>query len=484
MPQDFEGEFRKVAQDLAKKNRQVLLQRIGIFSILLGMAFYWISWLLKANPFVVGAGTTSLSFLLLLGVSGAVVFLGCRNSFLKSRPEFQNSPRLNFLRLSPIGRVLHHLRSTKRRYILGYSLLLVALIHRQNPSLFTIPVNNFVTELRYHPSPPSLTSPWPWKNQEKFHPLISSLPPSAETSIRSVATYISQREPDPYLQVKALHDYVIARVTYDNDVLEKSVRPLQDAKTVFATRKGVCEGYAKLFAALGQEIGLDVVTITGKVRDDLAPVDVIPLAMRAINSDSNWTLHAWNAVKIKGHWQIVDTTWDDRNNDQKTPIYSAEYLMPPPEAMILSHLPDLSAWQLTKHPISESTFEEQPLLTPQFFKEKLQLQSPRAYKTKVANKAVINIKHPSEYQKDIFAVFNPKEKHSLLSLLATSKNGLLSKPQVKPCQSSPTREDVSQVSCHLPTPGDYQVLLFSAWHETSSPKPTISALGQLSFHSH
>ena len=112
-----------------------------------------------------------------------------------------------------------------------------------------------------------------------------------EKSIKSVAEYIAQQESDPYLRIKALHDYVISRVTYDVNVLKTGLRPAQDAQTVFSTRKAVCEGYANLFMALGRAIGVDVVFIGGKVRRDLAPVDLIPTTLRLLNSNYDWTLY-------------------------------------------------------------------------------------------------------------------------------------------------------------------------------------------------
>jgi transglutaminase/protease-like cytokinesis protein 3 len=175
-----------------------------------------------------------------------------------------------------------------------------------------------MTHLAHNPTPPLSSSPWPWQEYQTIHPVIASLTPEVESSIKSVAQYIAKNESDPYLQIKAIHDYVVSRVTYDLDVLKTGRRPSQDARTVFKTHKAVCEGYANLFLELGQEVGLDVAYIRGKVRQDLAPLDLIPEAFRLINPTYDWTLHAWNAVKVGGYWQLVDTTWDDSRSDWST----------------------------------------------------------------------------------------------------------------------------------------------------------------------
>ena len=48
-----------------------------------------------------------------------------------------------------------------------------------------------------------------------LHPAVAALPADAESSIASVARHIAQRESDPWMRVKALHDYVADRVSYD-----------------------------------------------------------------------------------------------------------------------------------------------------------------------------------------------------------------------------------------------------------------------------
>lgn len=484
MPQDLEREFQQAAQKLVAKKRQFFILRNGIILILSCSVIGGIFFFLTSGFFVGDARSAGLTWLLLLGVCAAVLALGNLGFSVRSESAIQAPSPSVFPGWRTIGRVLQRLRPAKKKLILGYSLLLFALIYRLNPSLFTGPFGNLLIELRYRPIPPSQASPWPWNGQEELHPLIRSLPPDADRSIRSVAAYIFQREPNPYLQVKALHDYVISHVTYDNDVLEKGIRPLQDAKTVFRTGRGVCEGYAKLFAALAQEMGLDVVTINGKVRQDLVPLDIIPAAFRVLSPNADWTLHAWNAVKVKGEWQIVDTTWDDREAEDSTFVYSAEYLMPAPEVMIISHFPDQSAWQLIKRAKSPDAFEEQPILTPQFFRDGLHLNFPKTYKTKIGRRTVIEIRLPPQYQKDIFSGFASTKKESLLSLLATSKNQPALKQQLIPCHRLPGKDDISQISCDFPAPGLYQVLLSSAESAGSSARPSLRALGQLSFLAH
>ena len=368
------------------------------------------------------------------------------------------------------------------KFFIIFTILLVAIILQANPSLFTHSSNSskdFITRLKYNPIPPSLTSPWAWKNHETIHPIVTSLTPDIEKSIKSVANYIAQQESDPYLRIKALHDYVISRLTYDLNVLKTGIRPAQDAQTVFSTRKAVCEGYANLFMALGREIGVEVVFIGGKVRRDLAPVDLIPMTSRLLNSNYDWTLHAWNAVKVADNWQLVDTTWDDSDSGK----YSADYLMPPPEVMIASHFPQQSDWQLLHSPKNQVSFEKQLLLTPEFFIEKLQIVSPREYQTDVQRKALIEVKKPPTYQKKIVAFFAERKKFgfSVWSLPDSNPFTQENRANVKICQSQYKEGEITQISCQFPDRGDYQVILFSFEQGNDKVRKKMSPIVQLRF---
>lgn len=57
----------------------------------------------------------------------------------------------------------------------------------------------------------------------------------------------------------------------------------------------VCEGYAKAFKYLANQAGYECEMLQGV----------------GINSSGKKENHAWNAVKLKDTWYLVDCTWDD-----------------------------------------------------------------------------------------------------------------------------------------------------------------------------
>lgn len=78
---------------------------------------------------------------------------------------------------------------------------------------------------------------------------------------------------------KAVHDFVIERVVYDETGSRFGPGEALEGRAV-------CQGYALLAAGLFDEAGLENMLVLGPD-------------------------HAWNLVKVDGVWRHVDTVWDD-----------------------------------------------------------------------------------------------------------------------------------------------------------------------------
>ncbi|MEM9217775.1 MAG: transglutaminase domain-containing protein [Cyanobacteria bacterium P01_F01_bin.150] len=432
------------------KQRNAMLVDAGSALLLVGVGLilsYWCQYY----------GWTSIRSLTIMGSLGAIatVIIWCH---INQRPI-------------PFSPQLWRLTQGRPRHLIGLALGVLIVIYQANPNIVNVPVGEVFTRLTYAPSPHS-DSQWPWNNNTRLHPVIASLPVEAETSIESVARYIAWKEPNPTLQVKAIHDYVVQRLTYDRAVLETGQRPPQDARSVFVARTAVCEGYARLFQALGRAAGLDVVYLTGKVRRDLAPVDVIPKLLRVSHPRYDWTLHAWNAVKVDEHWYLVDTTWDDGST------YDASYLMLPPDAMIASHLPTLPSWQLRERSITRQQFEQFPILTPQFFASQLTLLSPATYQTHVDDQtATIDLKTPSNYTDEVMAYGMPQQKDNPFSVWDywEQEKSVGKEPIAQQLCQTQRDENRIHISCPLAKAEEHQVFLL-AWNGKA-----LKPLGQLNF---
>lgn len=95
-----------------------------------------------------------------------------------------------------------------------------------------------------------------------------------------------------YNQIKMIHDYLISSIEYDNELSSSSIYTAYGALT---QGKAVCEGYAKAFKYILDDLEIPCVIACGLAR----------------NSNGKTESHAWNYVKIDGNWYAVDCTWDD-----------------------------------------------------------------------------------------------------------------------------------------------------------------------------
>ncbi len=88
-------------------------------------------------------------------------------------------------------------------------------------------------------------------------------------------------------KVKAVNDYIVANVAYDETYINNS------AYAALAEGTTVCNGYALLAYKMLQEINVEILFVVGDAGEP----------------------HGWNLVKIDGNWYHLDTTWNDPTPD-------------------------------------------------------------------------------------------------------------------------------------------------------------------------
>ena len=269
--------------------------------------------------------------------------------------------------------------------------------------------------------PPAL-----WPSPAVVHPLVRSMPASAEASIDAVGRFIAEHEPNRRMRIKALHDYVADRVAYDAEAYADRRYPPQDAETVFSQRIGVCAGYANLLTALGKAAGEEIVVVVGDARTE--------------GGDLTGESHAWNAARIDDVWHLIDATWDAGSTEGRvfTRKYRSDYLFAPPEVFAVTHFPDEPNWQLLAEPLTRGDFFRAPMVRAEFFAHGLELVAPDRSQVTVD---------------DIFeiAVDNPHGRFFLANF--TAKDGARGECRVVNGPRATAR-------CDLPTAGSYTVDLF------------------------
>ena len=95
-----------------------------------------------------------------------------------------------------------------------------------------------------------------------------------------------------YEKIKIIHDYLIDTIEYESDLSQHNIYDIYGA---LVNKKCVCEGYAKAFQYLMNEIGIENTIVIGT----------------GTNSRNETENHAWNYVKLNSEWYAIDVTWDD-----------------------------------------------------------------------------------------------------------------------------------------------------------------------------
>ena len=115
-----------------------------------------------------------------------------------------------------------------------------------------------------------------------------------ETQIEQVKNRIvaNLQGKSDYEKIKIVHDYLIDTTEYESDLSQYNVYDIYGA---LVNKRCVCEGYAKAFQYLMNELGIENTIVIGT----------------GTNSKNQTEKHAWNYVKLDGNWYAVDVTWDD-----------------------------------------------------------------------------------------------------------------------------------------------------------------------------
>lgn len=282
-----------------------------------------------------------------------------------------------------------------------------------------------------------------WPFAESVEPVVRDVPASAQGSVSGVAHYLRDHESDPFLRVKAIHDYVADHVAYDAEALADGRYPPQDAATVLHTHKAVCAGYAKLFVALARAAGVHAAYLTGNARTGDKSLDGLG--------------HAWNAVEIDKRWYLLDATWDAGSVDGRrfTKHYRSDYFLTPPDVFGIDHFPSKARWQLREHPISHGEFLRQPMMSPSFFARGMKLE------------------HPRRSQVDVSGAFDALIDNPLGQFLMATSEPEDGGPKQK-CNVVPGHE--LGVHCLLSAPGVYRVRLFASAKQYNAMYDQVGAL--------
>jgi len=210
------------------------------------------------------------------------------------------------------------------------------------------------------------------------HPLFAALRASAEqpipAEVRALALQITAGSTNDLQRARAIYDWLTGNIRYDTEewahVVGGGEDYCHDHDPLSVIRRGttVCIGYAWLFNALAQSVGLRATYLIGDVR-----------GYRGTEDDTLVSAfkHAWNAVEVDQTWLLLDATWGASQSGQIEDAYAprrAYYFNTPANQLIFDHLPESAEWQLLLNPVPDvASFAALPNLKPAFFTDGLRL---------------------------------------------------------------------------------------------------------------
>jgi len=199
------------------------------------------------------------------------------------------------------------------------------------------------------------------------------------------------------------------------DILEQANNKI--INDVLRRKKGVCEGYSRLFKTLCHKAEIKTEIVKGYVKN--LPQNI----GKEINNQSN---HTWNAVYLSNKWYLIDVTWASGYTDMKvtkfTKKFRPSYFLISPGKLILDHYPDDNKWQLLNKKISKKQFFNLPLIKIGFLKYDISSFKPGQGVIKSKRNEIIEFEYTT--QKDITTIYVHKnnDKYSQESDFTKNKN--------------------------------------------------------------
>jgi transglutaminase/protease-like cytokinesis protein 3 len=150
--------------------------------------------------------------------------------------------------------------------------------------------------------------------------------------VEALATNLTKHARNDAEKARAIYRWITDRIDIDIERLhnQKQGQIAEDPGDILESRKTVCCGYARLFQALGNACGLDVVVINGSSKN-CTP------GFKSTEAED----HVWNAVRIEGRWRLLDCTWGAGkiSGGKFIPKFEDHYFFTSPEDFVYDHFP-------------------------------------------------------------------------------------------------------------------------------------------------
>lgn len=184
-------------------------------------------------------------------------------------------------------------------------------------------------------------------------------PKSETTDVNRLAKYLQQYAKTDLEKARAIYVWITHNISYDDDSFNSKNYPDYTPEYVLQHRKAICNGFSRLYYAIGKAMNLPIEKVSGYAKGySYSP-------KRPLTQED---LHAWNIIKIKGEWKIFDATWGSGYGNNvngklvSTKKFNENWFNVDPYQAIFSHLPHKETQQFVKPLLNKSLFEKLPQL--------------------------------------------------------------------------------------------------------------------------
>lgn len=213
-----------------------------------------------------------------------------------------------------------------------------------------------------------------------------------EASLEALARYLCPPNYTETQKARSIFRWMAARIRYDVEALRSGNFPSQEAEQVLRRRSAVCDGYSRLFQALGEKAGLDVTRVVGH-----SPFNRLVLGLQKGGAQDPG--HAWNAVLLNGRWRLCDATWgagavgpDGKFRSE----FNDFWFCTPPKYFVYTHFPDEPRWQLLESPITRQMFDSYPAVRSGFFRYGLKSSRPLKDPLRITGESTVELECPED----------------------------------------------------------------------------------------
>lgn len=132
----------------------------------------------------------------------------------------------------------------------------------------------------------------------------------------------------------------------------------QVVQHVLKTKKGICDGYSRLFKTLCDSAGIKSEMVIGMGKNSSSYIGIF---------DSN---HAWNSVMIDKKWYLLDACWASGSCDDSVLVFTKGfdpfYFLTDPKKFSYDHFPDNKSQFYMDRPPTKEQFISYPMVYPKY----------------------------------------------------------------------------------------------------------------------